>query len=409
MRKFIVLVFLSIFVINTTAFAFFSGGKKESRAVAATVNGAKIYEDTLVKIARHRAEETSRSNPEFDLAQARSVVLGEMIFTEIILQKGKEKNISIREQELKDEISQWERSPYDELKKDTNFKGDFAEIERSIKAQMIYRKLLLQEYVNELKPTEEQMRKFYEENIHFFQEKTKYHIKSIDIWPDQDCNDTNYADTQAKENAQKILERLKSGEDFNSIAEAEILKRETKALNKMGIDKPAETRADVNSHFEKLTAGMDPNDPRVKIAKKVHEMSLQRLDENPSLLSKHRKCDTMYVKAELNMNPELQKAVLLLKPGQMSEVLTLEGYGRKNNKNTYYSIIQFLEKIEGTTQSYEEVKDRLRQYVLNQLQENAFYDYGPKLIKEADIRFTNPADDYRLQDKKEVSEPNVKE
>ena len=184
MKRFIILILLSILIINSRTFAFLFGEEKntkDSRAVAVTVNGAKIYEDTLLRIAKHRAEETAQSNPDFELTQARNVVIGEMVLTEVIIQEGRKKLVWVADKEVQDLISRWEGAPYDELKKNEGFKGDFYEYERGIKASaFIYPKLLLKEYSGKLEPTEEQMKTYYNQHINEYchQEPEKYRLKN---------------------------------------------------------------------------------------------------------------------------------------------------------------------------------------------------------------------------------------
>jgi parvulin-like peptidyl-prolyl isomerase len=105
---------------------------------------------------------------------------------------------------------------------------------------------------------------------------------------------------------------------------------------------------------------------------------------------------------ELNLlHPEMKNVLLSLKPGQISEVTALKDY----KGTTFFSIVKLISKKEGYTQNFDEVKDKLLQYVSNQLQEKAINEYNQKLLLEADIEFTNKEDDWRLLG---GNDPNIK-
>ncbi|MCE5339860.1 MAG: peptidyl-prolyl cis-trans isomerase [Planctomycetaceae bacterium] len=361
MRKFIDIVFLSILIINTSAFAFLFGEtKKESRPVAATVNGAKIYEDTLVKIAKHRYEEAVKQKSSSALQDIRKDVISDMIFTEVVLQKGRKNFLLVDNDEVQFQISKSEEGPYEELKKNKDYKGDFEELERHTRAGMLYVKLLTKECTKNINPTEEQMKKYYEDNIRNFQIETKYSYIPICFVPDKESNDPNFTKLKCKERAESVLEKIHNGADFNEmyIPEAEAIARRMLAKHRI-----------------------KPHDPNQLISKNF-----------------------VRTKRDVELSPETKDVLLSLKPGQVSNVITCKDY----DGETYFTIFKLISKKEGYTQKYDEVKDRLREYVSNELQEIAVNNYNQKLITEADIKFTNSADDYRLQDKKEVNKPNIK-
>ncbi|MGD0785110.1 MAG: peptidyl-prolyl cis-trans isomerase [Sedimentisphaerales bacterium] len=350
-----------ILFITIPAKAFLLGDNKEndSKTVAITVNGAKIYEDKVSKIAKYQYKEKVKREPSYTLEDARKDVMGEMITTEVILQEGRKKFVWIDNDEVQNFISENEKRLYDELKNIKDYKGDFDEFERNIKAGMLYLKLCKKECTKNIKPTEEQMKTYYNENIRDFQLETVYRIISIDFWPDRESDDPNLTEAKCKERAEYFLKKIRNGADFN-----EIYVKETEP----------HVRRSLAKHRIK------PHDPNHLL--------------NPDFVR-------MWRDAELYRDPEMKNALLSLKPGQVSEVITNKDY----KGLTYFSIIKFIGKIDGRTKSYEEVKKELHEHVSSHLVENAVNTYSQKLVKEADIKFINPADDWRLQNKKEVNEP----
>jgi hypothetical protein len=343
---------------ETGAFSLFGENKEKnanrSNVVAITVNGAKITEGQIVTIAKRREEETSKSNPDYN--QARKVVIWELVFTEVVLHKGKEKHISVSDKEVKETISQMAGIPYEEFKKNSaNYEGDFSGYQRTIKARIMYHKLLLKEYAGKLEPTEEQMKAYYNEHIseYRYQEPEKYRLKIIQCWFDEDTNNPYQTEALAKADAQEILRKLQKGEDFD-------------VLNN------AETKAHIQRILKKHGIGQSESD--------------SEKDTNDTLLTKE------WLR-RYPFSPEFENAVLALKPGQISDII---------QAGHCFCIVKFIERVdegEAIVKSFDEVKEQIHKYVYNKLSEDAFYGYMRKIMAEADIKFANE------QDKIEMSSP----
>ena len=206
----IVILFISM---SAKAFLFDDSKENDSKTVAVTVNGAKIYEDKVAKIAKYRYEETVKRKPSYTLKDAREDVTGDLVLTEIFLQEGRKKIVWVDNDEVQDFISENEKRPYDELKNIKDYKGDFDEFERNIKAGMLHLKLAKKECTKNIKPTEEQMKKYYKENIRDFQIETEYRIISIDFGPDKESNDPNLTKDKCRERAENVLKKVLAGID----------------------------------------------------------------------------------------------------------------------------------------------------------------------------------------------------
>lgn len=390
-------IILSIVILSTgitNAFSLFGENKgkntNRSNAVAVTVNGAKITEGQIEALAKQRAEETARSNPDFSLAEARKVIVWELVFTEIVLQKGKEANIDVNEAEIKDVIKSWAEIghlSYDEFIKDPkNYENDLTEYKRAIKAQIMYGKLLLKEYGDKLNPTEEQMKAYYAENKDYYRTKEEFYIKYIDVIPEKDSNEPNLAKAQAKAKAEQILQRIRNGEDFDKLLESERSGKrppsreeiETKLKQRL---KEAQKKLDSNN----------PNDPNQRMARvdaKFYGLLLKDSQDGKDMNSPYEKTRSgklPLTRTELRMyySPEFENATIALKPEQISNVV--------ESKRGFY-IIKLIKHVEANIPSFEEVKEQVRQHVRNKPTEQAYYEYMQKIMQEADIKYTNEQD-----------------
>ena len=106
-------------------------------------------------------------------------------------------------------------------KKPKDYHDDFPEYQKSLKAQLLYGKLLEKEYSDKLKPTEEQMKAYYAANKDYYRTKEEFYIKYIDVIPEKDSNEPNQAKVQAKTKAEQILQKIRNGEDFDKLFESE--------------------------------------------------------------------------------------------------------------------------------------------------------------------------------------------
>jgi parvulin-like peptidyl-prolyl isomerase len=405
-------VVLSIVILSTgitNAFSLFGENKEKntnrSNAVAVTVNGAKITEGQIEAIVNKRVSQTARSVPGRDPSEhhkeVRKIVMWELIFRELVFQKGKQNNIAVSDEEVTEminKIAAQEHLSFDEYKQEIErYHDDFPEYQKSLKAQLLYGKLLEKEYSDKLKPTEEQMKAYYAENKNYYRTKEEFYIKYIDVIPEKDSNEPNQAKVQAKTKAEQILQKIRNGEDFDKLLESERSGKrppsreeiETKLKQRL---KEAQKKLDSNN----------PNDPNQRMARvdaKFYGLLLKDLQDGKDMNSPYEKTrsgklPSTRTELRLSYSPEFEKAVLALKPEQISNVV--EG------KHGFY-IIKLIKHVEANIPSFEEVKERVRQHASNKPTEQAYYEYIQKIMQEADIKYANE------QDKIEIPSSPTKE
>jgi peptidyl-prolyl cis-trans isomerase C len=152
----------------------------------------------------------------------------------------------------------------------------------------------------------------------------------------------------------------------------------------------AQAKAKAESLLKKLKAGADFND-------------LAQKDSNCPSAKNGGDLGTM---PKGSFVPEFEKAAYALKPGQMSDVVETE-YG--------YHIIKLIAHNDANTVSFEKAKDQITKALTDKQKEDVVANYFQQIKKEADIKYTNPADNIDLTTPKvmppakaEKSEPNSK-
>jgi peptidyl-prolyl cis-trans isomerase C len=324
----------------------------QSSAVAATVNGTKITEGQINKILQARMEQLAGRIPENMRdqysQQLRKRILEQLIIEELLTQKEKKKNVDVNQADLDSAINKMMKEQnltVDEFKSLLKAYGTtFAEYQDNMRKKLAFEKMMESEFAGKItKPTDEQEKTYYNENIQMFQEPESIHSKHILVTPSK-SGDPNKAKAVAKAKAEGILKKLKAGADFNDLAKKD-------------------------SNCPSAANGGD-------------------LGTQPK---------GSYV-------PEFEKAAYALKPGQLSDVVETQ-FG--------YHIIKLIAHNDANTVTLEKARDKIAQALTDKQKEEIVVAYIQQIKKEADIKYTNPADNLEMTLPKaaaparpEKSEPN---
>jgi len=209
--------------------------EEPAESVAVTVNGVDITEAELQKIIKPQLEKMAQQGkqlpPAFAQAyekQLRQQALDRIIIGRLLEEKVKEANIIVTEEEVINQIKEIlaaQRPPLslEEYKnKAAEYGQSFDEVKEQIRRGLAYQKVVEAQWAGKINITEEDAKKYYDENSAQFEVKEQVRASHILIKPDTtDPNaDPNQAKAEAKAKIQGLLEQIKNGADFAELAKA---------------------------------------------------------------------------------------------------------------------------------------------------------------------------------------------
>ncbi len=204
-------------------------------SVAVTVNGVDITEAELQKNIKPQLEKMAQQGKQLPPAfaqtyekQLRQQAIDRIIIGRLLEEKVKEANIVITEEEVINRIKAMlaaQKPPVslEEFKKTRAESGQsFDEVKEQIRKGMAYQKLVEAQWAGKINVTEEDAKKYYDENPTRFEAKEQVRASHILIKPDTTDSeaDPNQAKAEAKAKIQGLLEQIKGGADFAELAKA---------------------------------------------------------------------------------------------------------------------------------------------------------------------------------------------
>jgi peptidyl-prolyl cis-trans isomerase C len=209
--------------------------EEPAESIAATVNGVDITEDELQQLMKPQLEKMAQQGkqlpPAFTQAfekQIRQQALDRIIVGRLLEEKVKETNIVVTDEEVISQITKIaaaQRPPMslEELKKKTAEYGqNFDELKQQIRKGMAYQKIVEAQWAGKINITEENAKKYYDENPTKFEVQEQVRASHILIKPDTtDADaDPNQAKEKAKAKTQGLLKQIQEGADFAELAKA---------------------------------------------------------------------------------------------------------------------------------------------------------------------------------------------
>ena len=209
--------------------------------IAVTINGVDIPQseiDRIVQSQLKRITEESRQLPltfiEQYEKQLREQVLEQTIRRHLLDQKVKEANIVVTDEEVINkitEIAAMQREPLtlEEFKNKMDQYGQsFDNVKADVRSGMARNKFMQAQWAGKINVTEEDAKKYYEENPKKFEQPEQVRVSNILIKPlltdpNLDLNvdpneDKAKAMAKAREKAEELLKQLKDGADFAELA-----------------------------------------------------------------------------------------------------------------------------------------------------------------------------------------------
>jgi len=195
--------------------------------VWAVVNGKEIKRDEVEKYYRTRVNPEGPEPSQEDALSLKLNVLDELINNEILLERAKKLNLEASDGEVEDKFTEM-KSPYteEEFQKQLKQGGiSVDDLKRNLRSQLSIQKLLNREVVAKITITDQDVTDFYNANKPQFNvAEATYHLAQIKVTPRKEPqirnrkNDDATNEAEAQRKIKMLEDRLNSGADFAALA-----------------------------------------------------------------------------------------------------------------------------------------------------------------------------------------------
>jgi peptidyl-prolyl cis-trans isomerase SurA len=195
--------------------------------VWATVNGQDIKRDEVDKYYRTRISPEGQEPSQEEALSLKLNVLDELINNEILLERAKKLNLEASDGEVEDKFTEL-KSPFteDEFQRQMKDRGvTVDDLKRDLRRQLSITKLLNREVVAKIVITDQDVTDFYNANrAQFNVAEPQYRVAQIVVTPRREQqvrnrkNDDATNETEAKRKIQMLEDRLNTGADFGQLA-----------------------------------------------------------------------------------------------------------------------------------------------------------------------------------------------
>src|SRR5271169_5069208 len=212
------------------ALAMGSGCKQKTQPspdVWAVVNGQEIKRDDVDKYYRTRVNPDGQEPSQEEALSLKLNVLEELINNEILLERAKKLNLEASDGEVEDKFTEL-KSPFTEEEFQKQLKArsmGVDDLKRDLRRQLSIQKLLNREVAAKITITDQDVTDFYSANHNQFNvAEPQYRISQIVITPRKDPqvrnrkNDDATNEAEAQRKAKMLMDKLNSGADFSALA-----------------------------------------------------------------------------------------------------------------------------------------------------------------------------------------------
>jgi peptidyl-prolyl cis-trans isomerase C len=237
-----------------------------ANGVAATVNGVQIKETQVQALMEEGLKEMSASASQLPPAfleqyknQLRAQALEQLIIEQLLNEKVKQANIEVSDDEVINTITKLisagpEPLSLDQYKKMlVQYGRNFDEEKERVRKGLAYQKILDAQLAGKINVTEEDARKFYDENPKQFETAEQVRASHILIKPVfTEGGDPNEDKAAAKKKIQDLLKQIKEGADFAQVAMSNSMCPSAPKGGDLGYF----SRGDMTPEFEKAAFGL---------------------------------------------------------------------------------------------------------------------------------------------------------
>ena len=195
--------------------------------VWAVVNGKEILRQDVEKIFRSRVTPDAPAPSQEEALSLQLSILDELINSEILLERANKMNLVATDAEVEDKFTE-SKSPYteEEFQKKLSETGLTADdLRTDIRRELSIQKLLNREVVAKISITDQDLVDFYNKNrAQFNVTEPQYHVAQIVVTPHPDPtvhnrkNDKAQNEAEAGRKAAMLIQRINAGADFAELA-----------------------------------------------------------------------------------------------------------------------------------------------------------------------------------------------
>lgn len=198
-----------------------------AEGVWATVNDQPITREDTEKYYRARLTGQTAPPSQDEALSLMLSVLDELINNEVLVQRARQTGVEATDGEVEDKFTE-AKSPFTEdafqrQLKDSGMTVD--DLRRNIRQQVSVQKLINREVIAKIAPTDQDVTNFYNENrAQFNVAEVTYHLAQILVTPAKDAqvrnrkNDDAATDIEARKKAAALLQQIRDGADFATVA-----------------------------------------------------------------------------------------------------------------------------------------------------------------------------------------------
>ena len=241
---------------------------------------SELNERTNALVAAQQQNPFQRER-EQSLEEMRYTMLNRLIDERLASQEISRLKITVSEEEIDETIARimkenrlTKETLEAELRKDER---TIADLRQQIKEGLEQRKLVSREVQSKTVITDEIVEAYYQSNMHDFQEKERWRIQDIYLpyYPD----DTPEERARLRNLAQEILERVRAGVDFGSLAKNYSQGPGAEAGGDMGYFARGELEPVLEAAVENLRAG--EVSPDIETTRGIHIIKVTEVDRSP--------------------------------------------------------------------------------------------------------------------------------
>lgn len=200
---------------------------QHSPDVWAVVNGKEIKRDEVDKYYRTRVSPEGQEPSQEESLSLKLNVLDELIINEVLLERAKKLGLEASDGEVEDKFTEL-KSPYteDEFQRRLRDQGmSVDDLKQDLRRQLSIQKLLNREVLAKISISDQDVADFYNANKSQFNvAETTYHLAQIKVTPRKDPqirnrkNDDATNEAEAVRKIKMLMDKLNSGADFAQLA-----------------------------------------------------------------------------------------------------------------------------------------------------------------------------------------------